>query len=173
MTQRSPRNAINGRRADVAAVPNKPAERHAGICFAALPTIAMHHRQAFAENVHARQPAPLENPAAPLTLEERQPQQHDHERREFERVRDEFLGDLIGRIGQNALAAGRHSDLAEEVTVEVQRESVVCDVGGDRHMAVITKDVHDRAATGGRLPYARWDLLDAQQRFSRALRRFV
>src|SRR5262249_10139315 len=94
-----PTDAVNGWWSGVVAIPTKPSERHAGISLAALPAVAMHHRQALAENVHATEAAAFKDCCPAFGFEERQPQQHDHRWRQLERVRDKLIGVAKGRVG--------------------------------------------------------------------------
>jgi hypothetical protein len=97
----------------------------------------MHHGEALPENMDARETTTFENVAAALALHEGESQQHDHERRQPERMRNETLGNLKGRIGYDAGAAGRHLGLPEEVPDKVQ-SAIVVDVAGDHRMAAVT-----------------------------------
>ena len=48
------------------------------VSLAPFPSGAVHHREALAELVDARESAALENPGTPLALHEGEAQQHDH-----------------------------------------------------------------------------------------------
>ena len=64
----------------------------------------------------------------------------------------EFVGQCVGRIGDNRLAIGQHLRLAEEVADEIEI-AVINQIAGEYYVAMIAQDAHDRTATGGGLPY--------------------
>src|SRR5262249_60871012 len=101
--------------------------------------------------MQTRTPAPCEDVAPALALEERQAQQHDHERRELERMLDERLRDLEWRVGYDGPAVGRYLLLRQEGADKVQAAVVVNVRGGDP-VTVLRQDTHHCAAGGGRLP---------------------
>src|SRR5215468_10605004 len=96
------------------AVPDHPTKRHARIRFAPFPSRSVHHGEAFAKTMDSRQAAILKDVAPPLALVEGQPHQHDHERADFDSVRDELLGQLVRWIGNDALTSARQL-LPEEI----------------------------------------------------------
>ena len=58
----------------MASVPAEPGKRHSAGCPPPLPTVPMHHRQAFAENVNADERPGVEDAGATLALEKCQSQ---------------------------------------------------------------------------------------------------
>jgi hypothetical protein len=123
--------------------------------------------------VHAREAAVFKNLRAPLRLQEGEPRQHDHPRRQIQRVRDKLVDDLEGRIGENSLDAGRHLGRRQEVSNEMQWESIIDDVAGDARVTAVAQDVDDGAAAGGAFPYPVRQSLDPKQRLGRDGGRFI
>jgi hypothetical protein len=78
--------------------------------------------------MHTRESAVLKDVAAALGFHEGEPQQHDHQRRQLERVRDEFFGDAEWRIGDDRLDPGLQVDCLKEVAGEMEGEAVVFDI---------------------------------------------
>jgi hypothetical protein len=75
----------------------------------------MHHWQALAKHVQAREPTSLENPAAPLRFEKGEPQQHHDLGTEIERVRDELLRKFERRIRYDGFDAIGQFVFEEEI----------------------------------------------------------
>jgi hypothetical protein len=67
----------------------------------------MHHRQPLAEHVHAGEAAFFKDHRAAFAGVESQPQQHHDAGAEIERMLDELLGELVGRIRHDRFAAVR------------------------------------------------------------------
>src|SRR5262245_21151910 len=99
---------MDGRRTGMRAVPAEPAESHPAVAvLRALPAGAVHERQPLAEDVDARETDILEDVAAALTFEERQPQQENDARAELERFLCELLRQLERRVGDDAVTTFR------------------------------------------------------------------
>jgi len=113
----------------------------------------MHHGQAFAKDVNAREAAAFEDSASPLGLEEREAQQHDDARAKVERMRDELLGELKRRIRDDAPAAVRRLPLQEKIAAGKKvGPPVIDEIRADDFVTVRTQHIDDVAVAGGRLP---------------------
>ena len=75
----------------------------------------MHHRQTIPKHVDTGEVAQFQNVAPALAFKEYQPQEHHHLRHERPRLKDEFLGELVWRVSQDALTPIGGSLLKEEV----------------------------------------------------------
>lgn len=123
---------------------------------AAGPAVPVHHGEPIAEDVDAREPAVLEDIDAGRALEECETHEHDDARTQVQCMRNEPVEDsaIVWRIRQYAFAASRHLRLCQKVGDEVQRKSVIDQVGGDDGMPGGAEFAHDGAFTGGGLPDA-------------------
>ena len=119
-------------------------------------------------------PRPSRIASAALALHEGEPQQRDHQRREVERVGDEFLGELERRVHHDAFAAVRRLALHQEVAaVEVRRVAVVHEIAADHLVTGGAQYVDDVAGAAARIPQSMRQPLVPQQRFDRDRRRLV
>ena len=73
---RFPRKSVKLGRAGVIAIPDKPSKSGRVADFRPGPTVAVHHRQAIAEDMNSSEIATIEDRGALGTLEKRQPKQH-------------------------------------------------------------------------------------------------
>jgi hypothetical protein len=133
----------------------------------------VHHRQAPLEEAHPRETATFEDASAALGFQKSQAQQHHHMRAEIDRVLDELLGQLVGRVRDDALAPGGQLLHEEVAPVEVRGISVVDEIAADHLVAGCTQDVDDGTATAGGLPQSKGQAFDAQQRLDCAGGRLV
>ena len=101
-----------------------------------------------------REPPSFEDFSTAGGFQQRQARQHDHPRAQVQGMRDKPINDLERWIGDDALAAGGYPGLLEKIADEMQRETVVDQVGGDDRMTVTPQHLHDRAAPGRGLPDA-------------------
>src|SRR5207344_1667074 len=84
------------------------------------------------EDVDTRESTAFEDRGAALDLHEGEPRQRDHQRRDIERVGDEFRGQLERRVHHDAFAAIRGLALHQEIAaVEVRRVAIVHEVAAD------------------------------------------
>ena len=101
-------------------------------------------------------------------------QQHHHQRREFERVRDELLGQLERWVRDDALATVRRLALQQEVAaIEVSRVAVVDEIAADHLVTSGAQHLDDVAGAARRLPQPMGQPLVPQQRLDRDRRRLV
>ena len=121
-----------------------------------------------------RESAAFEDRSAALALHEGEPRQRDHQRREIERVGDEFRGQLERRVHHDAFAAIRRLALHQEVAaVEVRRVAVVHEVAADHLVTGGAQHVDDVAGAAARIPQSMGQPLVPQQRFDRDRRRLI
>ena len=98
-------------------------------------------------------PRPSRIASAALALHEGEPRQRDHQRREIERVGDEFLGQLERRVHHDAFAAIRRLALHQEVAaVEVRRVAVVDEIAADHLVTGGAQHVDDVAGAARTAP---------------------
>src|SRR5262249_45943198 len=145
----------------MASFENEPRKRDCRCRSRPLPAVAMHHRQTLFEDVQARSLPDMGEGRATFGLKKRQPQKHDYDRREIERVRDKLFADPIRRVGNDRFTARRHRGLEEKVALKVEAKSIVLDIAADHRVPVSAQHIGDGAATGARLPNAMWQTLDA------------
>ena len=94
--------------------------------------------------------------------------------REFERVRDEFLGQLERRVRDDALATVRRLAFEQEVAaIEVCRVAVVDEIAADHLVTSCAQHLDDVAGAARRLPQPMGQPLVPQQRLDRDRRRLV
>ena len=149
----------------MASVPAEPGKCHGAGCSPALPTVPMHHRQAFAENVNAGKRPCVEDAGAALALKKCQSEQHDHARAKLERVLNEFLGKRERWIGEDALAAFRQLLLQQEIApVKTSRIAVVDEIAGKDLVTMRAENVDYGTAPTRWLPNPFWQLFHLQER---------
>jgi hypothetical protein len=110
----------------------------------------MHPRQSAAEHMDGAQTGLFKQTRTALR-EKGEPQQQENIRHQFKRVRREFLGESVRRIGHQCRAAGGRTLLPEEIADEIKMEFMLRDVGRNTGDCMLTKHFDDIARTGGGL----------------------
>jgi hypothetical protein len=168
------RDPVDNCRTAALPVEDEPGESDRTAGFRPSPAMPVHHRKAIAKYMDAGEAAGFQNRRATLGLQERQPQKHDNTRHKLESVRDEFIGEGKGWIGQDAGNAGGRLVLIKEVNTAGTVGAVpVVQVGGNHVMLGSTQHVDDCATTAGWFPNQFRQTLDLHECARRHGRRFI
>src|SRR5262245_54362022 len=97
----------------MAAVPDEPREWHGARCPAAGPPSAVHHRQAIAEHMNAREPLAFQQVCPAYAFIERKTEEQDHARAELEAMGSESRRILERGVCENGI--GRRDGGFQEV----------------------------------------------------------
>jgi hypothetical protein len=117
----------------------------------------VHHRETIAEHVYSREATVIEDRRAAFGFEKPEPQQHDDMRNELERMFNELLSELVGRVGDDRFDPGRRRALEQKIdAARAVSATVVDEIGGNHVVARTAQHAHDRPRTTARFPNAKW-----------------
>jgi hypothetical protein len=135
----------------------------------------VHHREPVHEDEQSGELAGIEQIGAALGFEERHAQQHPDLGDQADRVLGELGRELVGRVGDYAVDAGRRPPFEQEVHAAgvLVGAGVVEQIGRDDAAPGGAQDARYRARAARRLPDGGGQVLDRQQGADRLRRRLV